>query len=109
MVTEFVPPWTASRNCCVVATLTEAVAGEMVTLMLVVGSVHVEVEVEEELVDVEVVQVTAVLAVLAWWQEDRAKRTRTNGNKNGRLTAPLSWPFEIASTYSCVSARIPKR
>jgi hypothetical protein len=89
-VTEFVPPWTESWNCNVVATLTDAVAGEMVTLMLVVGSVHVEVEVEEELVDVEVVQVTAVLAVLAWWQEDRAKRARTKGDKNGRLTAPLS-------------------
>jgi hypothetical protein len=47
----------------VVTTFTETVAGEMVTLMLVTGSVQVLVELFVAVVDVEVVQVIAVLAV----------------------------------------------
>lgn len=62
MVTEFVPPVTASMNCCVVTTFTETVEGEIVTLMFVTGSVQVDVEVVAEEVEVLVVQVTAVLA-----------------------------------------------
>ena len=42
--------------------MTEAVAGEMVMLMFVTGSVHVEVEVVLEAVEVVLVQVIAVLA-----------------------------------------------
>jgi hypothetical protein len=61
-VTEFVPPCTKSWNCWVVTTFTETVAGEIVTLMFVAESVHVDVEVFEELVDVVVVHVTPVLA-----------------------------------------------
>jgi hypothetical protein len=47
----------------VVTTFTETVAGEMVTLMLVTGSVQVLVELFVAVVDVEVVQVIAVLVV----------------------------------------------
>ena len=61
MVTLFVPPWIKSWNCCVVTTFTETVAGEIVTLMFVTGSVHVETDVVVEEVEVLVVQVTAVL------------------------------------------------
>jgi hypothetical protein len=64
MVTLFVPPWTASRNCWVVTTFTETVAGEIVTLIFVTGSVHVDVEVVVEPVGVVVVHDTAVLG--AW-------------------------------------------
>ena len=64
MVTEFVPPVTESRNCCVVTTFTETVEGEIVTLIFVTGSVHVDVEVAVEVVVVLVVQVTAVLVAV---------------------------------------------
>ena len=61
MVTLFVPPWMKSWNCWVVTTFTATEAGEIVTLMFVTGSVQVDVELLLELVDVFVVQVTAVL------------------------------------------------
>jgi hypothetical protein len=59
--TEFVPPWMASRNSWLVATLTETVAGEIVTLIFVAGSVQVDVEEVVELAEVVVVHITAVL------------------------------------------------
>jgi len=62
MAIEFVPPVMEAMNCCSVTTFTETLAGEIVTLMFVTGSVQVEVDVVLEEVDVFVVQVTAVLA-----------------------------------------------
>jgi len=50
----------------VVTTFTDTVAGEIVTLIFVTGSVQVEVEVVADVLEVLVVQVTAVLAG-AWW------------------------------------------
>jgi hypothetical protein len=46
----------------VVTTFTETVAGEIVTLIFVTGSVQVDVVLVPEVVEVVVVQVTAVLA-----------------------------------------------
>lgn len=59
---ELVPPESAAWNCCSVTTFTETVAGEIVMLMFVTGSVHVEVDVVLDEVDVVLVQVIAVLA-----------------------------------------------
>lgn len=79
-----------------VTTLTETVAGEIVTLILVTGSVQVDVEVVVELVAVVVVQVTAVLLAAAWWQEDRAKREVSKIRIGKRFTAALASLFEIS-------------
>jgi hypothetical protein len=62
MTIEFVPPETDAENCVAVTTLMAIVTGEIVTVMLVTGSVHEE---EDEAVELDpevVVQVTAVLA-----------------------------------------------
>lgn len=107
MVTEFVPPVMEAMNCCVVTTFTEIVAGEIVTLIFVTGSVHVEVEVVAEVVVVLVVHVTAVLAA-AWWQEVSPNRAMSETKNRRRFTAPLSSLFEIPNTYGCVSTMIPK-
>ena len=61
MTIVLVPPEAVAENCVVETTLSDTDTGEMVTEMLVTGSVH-----EEEAEDVEtvvdvVVQVTAVL------------------------------------------------
>ena len=96
MVTEFVPPWMESRNCWVVTTLTETVAGDIVTLIFVTGSVHVDVEVVVELVAVVVVQVTAVLLVVAWWQDTSPKRPVNKIRNRKRFTAALSSQLEIS-------------
>jgi hypothetical protein len=85
-------------NCCVVTTFTETVAGEIVTLMFVTGSVQVEVEVVAEDVVVLVVQVTAVLAGAAP-QEDKPKRAATNARNRRRFTATLCLLFEIPNSY----------
>jgi hypothetical protein len=60
-ITLLVPPDRNAENCCVVTTFTEAVAGEIVMLIFVVGSVQVDAEVDDDEVEVLVVQVTAVL------------------------------------------------
>ena len=69
-------------------------AGEIVTLMFVTGSVHVDVEVVVEEVEVLVVHVTAVL-VAAEPHEARPKREVNKINSRRRFTAPLSCLFEI--------------
>lgn len=106
MGTEFVPPVMETKNCWMVTTFTEMVEGEMVTLILVTGSVQVEVEVVEELVEVEVVQVTAVLVVEP--QEARPKRAKSKTQDRRRFTAPRCSLFEIANAYDSVSTLIPK-
>jgi hypothetical protein len=83
------------------------VAGEIVTLIFVTGSVQVEVEVVADVVEVLVVQVTAVLAG-AWWHEARAGRAASKTKNRRRFTAPLCSPFEIPNTYGSASTLIPK-
>ncbi len=107
MVTEFVPPEMESRNCCSVTTFTEIVAGDIVTLIFVTGSVHVDVEVVAEVVEVVVVHVTAVLVAVEP-QEARPNRAVSKTKKSRRFTAPLSSLFEIPGTYGSVSTLIPK-
>jgi hypothetical protein len=85
------------------------VEGEIVTLIFVIGSVHVDVEVAVELVEVLVVQVTAVLVAGVEWQEARPKRATSETQNRRRFTAPLCSPFEIRNTYSFVSILLDPR
>ena len=80
MVTEFVPPEIESKNCCVVTTFTDTVAGAIVTLIFVAGSVQVDIDVVVEVVEVVVVQVTAVLGAVYLLHEIKLK-TATIGAK----------------------------
>ena len=102
MAMEFVPPWMKAWNCCLPTTFTETVAGEIVTLIFVTGSVHVEVEVAVEEVEVLVVQVTAVLAG-ALWHEAALNTAMSEPKNRRRFTAPLASFFEIPNPYSSVS------
>jgi hypothetical protein len=106
MVTLFVPPWIESWNCCGVATLTETVAGEIVTLMLVTGSVQVLVELFVAVVDVEVVQVIAVLVGAA---PHEASASRTTGKiiSERYFTAPLPLLIEFPNSFDSASTVIP--
>ena len=108
MVTEFVPPWTASKNCWVVTTFTDTVAGAIVTLIPVTGSVHVDVEVVVEAVEVVVVHVTAVLVAAYFLQEIKLKTAMSGAKYRRRFTAPLSSLFEIPDAFGSVSTLIPK-
>ena len=108
MVTEFVPPWMKSWNCWVVTTFTETVAGEIVTLMPVTGSVQVDIEVVVEVVEVVVVHVTAVLVAAFLLQEARPKSAMSKTKNRRRFTAPLSSLFEISNPYGSVSILILK-
>jgi DNA-binding transcriptional regulator of glucitol operon len=83
------------------------VAGEIVTEILVAGSVQVDVELEEDVVAVVVVQVIAVLAV-AWWQEGRLRTAMNSVNRRDRFTGPLSSIFVIPNAYGSVSNLILK-
>jgi hypothetical protein len=78
----------------------------MVTLMLVTGSVQVLVELFEAVVDVEVVQVIAVLAGAAP-HEARPKRAMDKTKKERNFTEPLSLLFEIPHTFDSASTVIP--
>jgi len=81
------------------------VAGEIVTLIFVTGSVHVEVEVVVEEVEVLVVHVTAVLVGVEP-HEARPKREVSSMNNRGRLTTLLSSLFDISGKYASVSTLI---
>jgi len=107
IVTELVPPWMASWNTWEVTTFTETVAGEMVTLMLVTGSVQVEVELVEDVVEAVVVQVIAVLAA-EWWHDGKVSRAVNSANKTRRFTAPLSLLLRIPKAYDSVSNLVLK-
>lgn len=90
-----------------VTTFTETVAGEIVTLMFVTGSVQVDIELLLELVKVRVVHVTAVLVGAAPQDVIRPKRARNKARNRECFTAPLSLLFEIPDTYDSVSITIP--
>jgi hypothetical protein len=96
-----------SKNCWVVTTFTETVEGEIVTLIFVTGSVHVDVEVVAEVVDVLDVQVTAVL-VVACLQEAKPNRAMSKTRNGRRFTATLCSLFEIPDAYGSVSTMVPK-
>jgi hypothetical protein len=98
-----------SKNCWVVTTFTDTVAGEIVTLMFVTGSVHVEMDVVVEEVDVEVVQTTAVLGGADPPHEARPNMAQTNIKGRRRFIAPRRLFFEISSLCrSVVSTRSPE-
>jgi hypothetical protein len=63
VTTLFVPPEIENKNWACVSTFTDAVAGEIVRVIFVTGSVHVEVE--DEPLPVVVVHVMAVLGAAA--------------------------------------------
>jgi hypothetical protein len=86
MMIEFVPPETAAENCVAVTTLMAIVTGEIVTVMLVTGSVHEEEEDAVELDPDVVVQVTAVLA--AEPHEAKLITAMINAKSERRFTAP---------------------
>jgi hypothetical protein len=93
-------------NCWAATTFTEIAAGEIVMLILVEGSVQVEVEVVVEEVELELVQLMAVLVVEP--QEARPERESSTANNRRRFTAPLSSLFEVPETCDCVSTLILK-
>ncbi len=86
---EFVPPDTLAKNRVVVSTFREMVAGSIVTVIAVVGSVHEFVEVVVDVVAV-VVQVMAVLGAAYLWHETRLSAPISITKIGRRLTAPLS-------------------
>jgi hypothetical protein len=85
---ELVPPAAEPKNCVVVTTFTEIVAGEMVTEIFVVGSMHETDEEALEVVAAVVVHVTAVLVEAALLQEAKPNRPAINANRKIRFTAP---------------------
>ncbi len=94
----------------VVTTFTEMETGEIVTEIPVTGSVHDEEEAELAVVEVVVVQVTAVLAGAAP-QEDKLTAARIKRNRERRFTAQLfsaawasaAWAWIPAILGSCGS------
>lgn len=86
-----------------VTTLTETVAGEIVTLIFVTGSVQVEVEVVVEEVDVVLVHVTAVLAGAAPQEVRPSKAPPRRTRASRRFTAALSWLTQILNARACFS------
>jgi hypothetical protein len=96
-----------TRNCCSVTTFTETVAGEIVTLIFVTGSVHVDVELVLEEVEVVVVQVMAVLAGAAP-QEFRPRSAATASNGRKRFTAPRPSLLEFPAARCCTATPNPQ-
>lgn len=74
--------------------------------MLVTGSVQVFVELFDATVDVDVVQVIAVLTGAAP-HELRPKSAMDKTKNERNFTAPLSWQFEIPDTFDFASTLIP--
>jgi hypothetical protein len=108
MGTEFVPPVMETKNCWPVATFTETVAGEIVTLIFVTGSVHVDVEVVAEEVEVDVVHVTAVLGAAYLLHEGKLRMAMRGAKYRKRLTAPRSSRYEFQNACGSISTLIPK-
>jgi hypothetical protein len=86
----------------VVTTFTETLAGDTVTLMLVTGSVQVFVELFVAVVDVEVVQIIAVLTGTV--PQDARPKTAMDKTKRARnFTPPRSVLFDIPNTFDSAS------
>jgi hypothetical protein len=102
----FVPPETLFRNCVFVATFRETAAGAIETVIPVTGSVHDE---KEEVVEVVVVHVMAVLGVGAVWRHETRLNTPMSNAKTGRrLTAPLSLPSPMPIHFGSVATPLQK-
>jgi hypothetical protein len=87
---EFVPPETLAKNRVVVSTFRETVAGVIVTVIEVMGSVQELAEVVVDVVAAVVVHVMAVLGAAYLWHETRLNAPISNAKIGRRLTAPLS-------------------
>ena len=81
--------------------------GEMVTLILVTGSVQVDDELLAAVVEVLLEHVTAVLAGAAP-QEAMPNTARSNAKSARSFTEAPSSLFEIADGFDCVSAPFPR-
>jgi hypothetical protein len=104
---EFVPPDTLAKNRVLVSTFREMVAGSIVTVIAVVGSVHEFVEVVVDVVAV-VVQVIAVLGAAYLWHETRLSAPISITKIGRRLTAPLSSNSHMPIRCGSVATSIPK-
>jgi hypothetical protein len=82
-------------------------AGAIVTVIFVAESVHVEVEVVEDVVEVVVVQVTVVVAAVEP-QEARPNGAISKMKDRRRFTVPRPLMFEIPSSYGTISTLNPK-
>jgi hypothetical protein len=104
---EFVPPDTLAKNRVVVSTFREMVAGSIVTVIPVVGSVQEFVEIVVDVVAV-VVQVMAVLGAAYLWHETRLSAPTSIAKIGRRLTAPLSSNSHMPIRCGSVATSIPK-
>src|SRR6266851_9967695 len=77
-------PCMESKNCWVVTTITETVAGAIETLIFATGSVHVDIEVLEEEVEVVVVQVIAVLGATYFLHEAKQRKAMSGAKYRRR-------------------------
>jgi hypothetical protein len=107
VIIVLVPPETPAINCCGVATVTDAVTGEMAMLIPVAGSVH---EDEDALVDVVaavVVQVMAVLGAVYLWHDARANTPTSTAKNRKRFTAPLSLTSHMPIRSRSIAISLP--
>jgi hypothetical protein len=84
------------------------VAGEIVIVIPVVGSVHDEDEEVVEVVDVVVVQLMAVLGAAALWHETSPMAPMRNARIGRRLTAPLSLTPQMPNHCSSAAMSFQK-
>jgi hypothetical protein len=105
---EFVPPDTLAKNRVVVSTFREMVAGSIVTVIAVVGSVHEFVEIVVDVVAAVVVQVMAVVGAAYLWHETRLSAPISITKIERRLTAPLSSNSHMPIRCGSVATSIPK-
>jgi hypothetical protein len=114
VIIVLVPPAVEAKKRVVVTTFTEIVAGEMVTLMPVTGSVQATEDEAVEVVAAVVVQVTAALVAVVLLQEAIPNAAATNAKKKMRFTAPLCSSAEasiagILDSCTSISTRFSKR
>lgn len=87
--------------------MTVAVTGEIAMLIPVVGSVQDEDEEFDDVVAVVVVQVMAVLAGAALWQEISPNAPISNAKNGRRLTAPLSSTSSMPIRSGSIAISLP--
>jgi len=104
---EFVPPRYVAKNRVVVSTFREMVAGSIVTVIEVMGSVHEFVEVVVDVVAV-VVQVMAVVGAAYLWHETRlsAPISITQNRKTSHRAS--FFKFAHADSFWLSATSIPK-
>jgi hypothetical protein len=106
--TVFVPLETNAENWKVDTTGTDTVAGEIVTLIPVVASVHEEFDVAVDEVEVVVVQVTAGVAAVPPHEAKPSNATNKIIRKGRRLTAPPFSLFDMPNPYGSGSTLLLK-